>query len=309
VSKTGATLYESEPPLKNATLRLYVPLLALIAPLTLSVTAAAQSFTSSTDMPVSTFVSPEPSGLGLTRPIVAPAVTSVYAPFSRVAFGVNASPLGIGLTAATNINPHLDIRGDGNFFNYTVTNWTTQGFNIDAKINFASARASVDYYPFHKGFRLSPGVMFLNRNAGNFSLAVAPGQSFILNNQTYYSATGANVVKGAGTFGLGNGSPAFTMTSGWGNIFPRSGRHLSFPFELGVAFTKDPTLNFNLTGYGCDATGVNCVNVATNPQIQSNLAAQVRTYRGDIDGLKTYPIASFGVAYNFGIRRSIRTLE
>jgi hypothetical protein len=271
--------------------------------------ANAQSFSSSTDMPQSTLVSPEPASLGITRPIVAPAVTNVYPPFSRMSAGVNISPLGVGFMAATNINPHFDIRGDGSFFNFTDNNWTTQGFTIDARINFASARASVDYYPFHKGFRLTPGVMFLNRNSGSFSLAAAPGESFSLNNQNYYSATGSNAVKGLGTFGLGNGSPAFTLTTGWGNIIPRPGRHLTFPFELGVAFIKDPTLNFNLSGFVCDASGNNCVNVATNPQVQANLAAQVKSYQNDIDGLKTYPIASFGVAYSFGIRRSIRTLQ
>jgi hypothetical protein len=296
--------------LKNSSLRLAISLLvASIAVSPNSRTAGAQSFSSSTDMPVQPLVSPEPGGLGLTRPVIAPAVKNVYAPFSRVSFGVNVSPLGVGLMAATNLNSHLDIRGDGSFFNYTDNSWSTQGFNVDANISLASARVSADYYPFHKGFRLTPGVMFLNRNGGNFNLAVAPGQSFTLNGQTYFSASGANAVKGAGTFGLGNGSPAFTLTTGWGHIVPHYGRHISFPFELGVAFIKDPTLNFNLTGYGCDATGANCMNVATSPQIQANLAAQVKTYQSDIDGLKTYPIASFGVAYSFGARRTIRTLE
>lgn len=276
-------------------------------------TASAQTFSSSTDGPSVAFASPEPGALepgggGITRGTVAAPVTSVYRPFSRVSVGANISPLGVGIMAATIINPHVDIRGDGSFFNYTDNNWNTQGFNIDAKISLASARASVDYYPFHKGFRITPGIMLLNRNGGNFSLAVAPGQSFTLNNRTYYSASGANVVKGAGTFGLGNGSKAFTLTTGWGSIVPHAGKHISFPFELGVAFIKDPTLNFNLTGYGCDVTGIYCVNVATNPQIQANLAAQVKTYQNDIDGLKTYPIASFGVAYSFGTRRTIRTV-
>jgi hypothetical protein len=78
---------------------------------------------------------------------------------------------------------------------------------------------------------------------------------------------------------------------------------------LGVAFIKTPTLDFNLTGYGCDVTGVYCVNVATNPEIQANLAAQVKIYQNDIEPLKTYPIASFGVAYSFGIRKTIHTVQ
>ena len=295
--------------MKYASLCISVSLLGLLAPLALTSAAAAQSFSSSTDAPVPTLVSPEPGGLGSTNSVVAPAVTGLYPPFSRLSVGVGLSPLGVGFMVATNINTHLDLRGDGSVFNYTDNGWNTQGFDIDAQINFASARASVDYYPFRKGWRLSPGIMFLNRNGGNFTLNVPPGESFTLDNQTYYSATGSNAVQGTGTFALGKGSPAFTLTTGWGNIVPRSGRHLTFPFELGVAFIKTPTLDFNLTGYGCDVTGVYCVNVATNPEIQANLAAQVKIYQNDIEPLKTYPIASFGVAYSFGIRKTIHTVQ
>ncbi|MDR3725841.1 MAG: hypothetical protein P4K86_02240, partial [Terracidiphilus sp.] len=36
--------------------------------------------------------------------------------FSRLAFGAGISPLGIQLQAATNITPHFNVRGTGNFF-------------------------------------------------------------------------------------------------------------------------------------------------------------------------------------------------
>ena len=244
-------------------------------------------------------------GAGATRGVIAAPVSGGVPAFSRVAFGADISSLGIGFMTATNLSRHLNLRANGSMFNYTVDNFNTQGFNVGAKIKMASARASVDYYPFHAGFRLSPGVMFYNQNHGYLNLAVDPGQSFTLNNQTYYSATGDRAVKGSGAFGFGNGgSPAFTMTTGWGNVIPRSGRHFSFPFEVGVALIKQPTLNFNLTGYGCDKTGVYCVDVATTPQIQQNLAIQVAKYTKDIEPLKTFPIASFGVAYNFSTRRT-----
>jgi len=271
-----------------------------------AVTAQSQAFSSSLSAPV-TFVASDPDAFaagGSTRGGVPPTAVGGIRPLSRLAFGTDVSPLGAGISATTNINQHLNLRANGSYFSYSGANFTTQGFNITGKLNMQSARASVDYYPFHTGFRLSPGVMFHNDNQGTMNLAVTPGQAFTLNNQTYYSATGANAVKGVGTFGLGNGSPAFTMTTGWGNSIPKSGRRISFPFELGVAFTKTPTLNFNLTGDGCDKTGVYCVDVATNPQIQQNIAIQVAKYRSDIEPLKTYPIASFGVVYNFNTRRS-----
>lgn len=266
----------------------------------------AQTFSSSASAP-SPFFAPEPDSFaagGSTRGGVTPTATGGVRPFSRLAFGSEISPLGIGISATTNITSHFNIRGNGSYFNYSGANFNTQGFNINAKINLTSARTSLDIYPFRAGFRLSPGVMLHNDNQGTMNLTVAPGQSFTLNNQTYYSATGANAVKGLGSFGLGNGSPAFTMTTGWGNTIPRSRRRISFPFEVGAAFIHTPSLNFNLTGLGCDKTGAYCVDVAQNPQIQQNIAAQVAQYRKDIEPLKTFPIVSFGVAYNFSIRRS-----
>lgn len=224
-------------------------------------------------------------------------------PLSRVAIGVGVSPLGVGFLAATNINRYLNLRATGNFLNFSVNNINTNGFNVNAKLNLASAGASLDYYPFHNWLRLSPGVLFYNQNQANAVFTAAAGTSFTLNNYTYYSASGSNAVQGIGTFGLGNGSVAPTITAGIGNLFPSSGRHWTFPFELGVAFIKAPTITMNLTGEVCDSNGQNCVNVATDPTVQSNLAAQVSKYQSDMQPLHTYPIVSFGVAYNFRIRR------
>ncbi len=232
----------------------------------------------------------------------APAASGPPKPLSRIALGVGFSPLGIGFQAATNINSHFNVRGTGNFLNYTRNNIQTEGFDVTAKLNLASAGASVDFYPFHAGFRLSPGILFYNQNKVDAVFLAAAGTSFTLNNHTYYSAAGSNGVKGNGSFGLGNGSQAFTMTTGWGNVIPASGRHISFPFEVGVAFTKDPTVALNLSGFVCDAQGKNCVNVATDATAQADLAAQVKKYQSDFNQLKTYPIVSFGVAYNFRIR-------
>ncbi len=223
-------------------------------------------------------------------------------PLSRVSLGVGVSPLGIGFLAAVNLNRYLDLRGTGSFLNYSINNINTNGFNVNAQLNLATAGAAIDVYPFHNWLRISPGLLFYNQNKANAVFVAAAGTSFSLNNYTYYSASGANAVTGFGTFGFGNGSVAPTLTAGVGNLFPASGRHWTFPFDIGVAFIQNPTVAINLTGEVCDAQGQNCVNVATDPTVQSNLAAQVASYQNDVQPLHTYPIVSFGVAYNFHIR-------
>jgi ubiquinone biosynthesis protein Coq4 len=45
------------------------------------------------------------------------------------------------------------------------------------------------------------------------------------------------------------------------------------------------------------------VEVATDQSVQTNLKTQIDKYKSDLDPLKTYPIVSFGVAYNFKIRK------
>jgi hypothetical protein len=232
-------------------------------------------------------------------------------PLSRIALGGGLSPLGIQLQAVTNLSNHFNLRATGNFFNYS-TNFTSNGIAANAKLNLASAGASVDIYPFRAGFRVSPGLLFYNGNQLTATTAVAPGTSFTLNGTTYYSAnanstTGATPVTGNGTLGLNTTKPAFTITTGWGNMVPRNG-HWSFPFEIGVAVIGDPSVKVDLGGWACyDQAQTECTNISstTNPiaiAIQSNLTSQVAKWTSDLKPLNTFPIISTGVAYSFHIR-------
>jgi hypothetical protein len=163
-------------------------------------------------------------------------------PFSRIAFGVDVSPLGIGGSVTTNIDRYVNLRFNGSAFSYTEDNISTQGFNVTAKLNLASARVSADVYPLHNGLRFSTGLLFYNQDKADVTFVPIPGTSFSLGDHNYYSAAGAQAVHGTGAFGLGNGTKAFTMTTGWGNVIPASHRHFTFPFEVGVAFMKSPTV-------------------------------------------------------------------
>jgi hypothetical protein len=93
------------------------------------------------------------------------------------------------------------------------------------------------------------------------------------------------------------------MTTGWGNVIPRHGGHWAFPVEVGAAFVGPPSVRMALTsGQVCDVAGQNCVDVATDTDVQANLQAQLAKYKSDLNALKTYPILSFGASYSFGSR-------
>jgi len=231
---------------------------------------------------------------------------SAAAPFSRVAFGGGVSSMGINLQAAVIANRYINIRGTGNFFDYSLTNISTNGLNLSGKLNFATAGTSVDFYPFpNHGFRVSPGALFYNQNQATATVVAPGGTSFSLDGYTYYSSQ-ANPVTGNGNVILNKTNPAFTITTGWGNMIPRRGGHLSFPFEIGAAFVGAPTVTMALTsGQVCaDPAGtIGCQNVVGNSQVNANLQAQVAKYQNNLNPFHIYPILSTGVAVSFGSHR------
>ena len=260
-------------------------LLAQSAPAYFSVAAASEGYTNG----------------AFVRPVSMGGSGSI-SPVSRLAFGAGISPMGINLQAAVNATRTMNVRGIGNLLNYSLNHVSANGLDVDGTVSFATAALSIDIYPFReRGFRLSPGMMLLNHNEASANLAVAGGSSFDLNGVTYY-ASNTNPIAGSGRLGLNNRKPAFTITTGWGNMTsPRSG-HLSFPFEIGAAFVGSPSVEMKLTGgQACDQFGRNCVNVATDPTVQANLQAQIQKYRNNINPLQYFPIVSFGIAYNFNL--------
>ncbi len=141
-----------------------------------------------------------------------------YPPFSRIAIGAGVSALGIQVSVTTNLNNHLNLRSTGSFFNYTASSISTSGFTIDGKLHLGSVGTSLDVYPFAgHGFRLSPGLLFHNTNEAGGTFVANGGTSFELNGYTYYSSAD-DPVKGDGAAGLHSQTPAFTMTTGWGNV-------------------------------------------------------------------------------------------
>jgi hypothetical protein len=226
-------------------------------------------------------------------------------PFSRIALGASVGPM-MGTTAqiATDLNEHFNLRGTGSYFNYTIDNITESGFTFAPQLNLVSAGASLDYYPFARlGLRLSPGVLLYNTNQASSNFTSTAGETVKLNGNQYYVAS---PVTGVGAVTFYTQKPAFTMTTGWGNMIPHKGGHFSFPFEIGAAFVGEPNLSLAFTGGSvCFQSTTLCAtpqNVLTYPQVQTDLNAQIAKYRNDLEPFRFYPIVSFGVAYSFRIR-------
>jgi hypothetical protein len=240
------------------------------------------------------------------------ASSSSEAPFSRMAVGTGISPLGIGVGVSTDLNRHLNLRGFGNVFKYNTT-FNLDGFPVTADLNLGSGGVSVDYYPFHVGWRLTAGMLFVNDNQMSANMTVQGGNSVTINGTTYYSAnanpaTGVTPLSGTGALNLNGVKPGALLTTGWGNHVKRSG-HWTFPFEIGAAFVGTPSIGIHLGGWACtDPAQTQCTNV-TEPQnpiaqkFQSDLQAQIHKWNDDISVLQAYPVLSIGVTYSFQIRK------
>jgi hypothetical protein len=106
--------------------------------------------------------------------------------FAENGIGAFVSPLGLGIGAATTLSGALNLRAAGNLFGYNLSG-DSQGVNYQGTLSFRSIQANVDWFPWHKSFHLSPGVLFYNQNQITVHGGVAAGQSFTVNGATYYS--------------------------------------------------------------------------------------------------------------------------
>jgi len=211
------------------------------------------------------------------------------------AAGIKLSLLGIGGEVAVPITEKMDIRAGFNGFSYD-RNFDKDGVSYAGHLNFRSAEAHYDWFPFGGGFHVSPGMLLYNGNKITANAAVAGGQTFDLNDTTYTSDPN-NPVHGNGKIDFKKVAP--TLAVGWGSLFPRSGRHWSIPFEIGAAYQNAPRATLSLTGGACDSSGLFCQDITNDPTFQSNVKSEQDKLNKDMSSFKFYPLISIGFGYRF----------
>lgn len=215
---------------------------------------------------------------------------------AKIGIGAKMSLLGIGIETATPLSHRINLRGGFNFFNYS-RGFNNDGIHYNATLNFRSAEAHLDWYVLG-GFHISPGVLFYNGNKVTGNASVPSGQSFSLGGTEYESdPSGANPITGTGRLTFPKAAPSILV--GFGNLIPRNGRHFGFNFEIGGEYQGAPTVGLNLQGTACNSSGLNCVNAATDPTVQSNIQAQEKKINHDLSPYKFFPQISLGFGINF----------
>jgi len=217
----------------------------------------------------------------------------------RFGLGLNAGTLGAGIQAATAVTRKSNVRVGFNYFRYTAS-ITSNSNNItfNGTLRLESAELLFDQYLFG-GFHISPGmaVYYGNQAIGNAS--IPSGQSFTLNSATYYSSASAPVT-GTGSFTASKYAPEILF--GFGNLLPRSTRHFTVNFDVGVMFVRSPLIQFNLVGNACTSltNASTCVPIASTPSVQTNLLAeQAKANNNAAAYIKYWPVVRLGFGYKF----------
>jgi hypothetical protein len=210
--------------------------------------------------------------------------------------GVKGSFLGGGVEAAALVTHRTNVRAGFNIIGYS-RGFDKDGVDYDGHIGFKTVEAHYDIFPFAGSFHLSPGVLTYIGNPITANASVPGGQSFTLGGQTYYSDT-TTPVTGNGKIDFDRVAPMATI--GFGNLIPRKeSKHFSLPVEFGVAFQGTPKANLNLAGNVCDAPGVNCRSIASDPTVQANILSEQTKINNSMTFFKAYPIISVGMGYKF----------
>jgi hypothetical protein len=214
-------------------------------------------------------------------------------PFSRIAIGTRLGTLGYGVQIATPLMSHLNLRGSANFFSFGY-GMSVDGANYDSELHLKSGMVSVNYYPFHSSFHVSPGFMIFKSTAGA-TMNVSGGNSFSLGDANYTSDPN-DPVHGTGVMAFGRTfMPALTI--GFGNMLPRRERsHWSAPVDLGLAYTGQNSMHINLAGSACQQGF--CMSTS-DPNIQQNVVQEQNDLNESMKRFKIYPILTTGVAYRF----------
>jgi hypothetical protein len=214
-------------------------------------------------------------------------------PFRSVAIGFKAGSLGTGIELATPASYRFNLRSSINIFAFDYP-FTIDGINYNARLHLKSSATTLDWFPLGRSFHVSPGILYV-KNTLSAPASVGPGQTFVLGTQTFVNSIDDPMSGSASVIYPHSYAPMLLL--GFGNLIPRSGRHLSFPIEFGAAYTGAPQISVALTGTACVTDG--CVSFGASAPAQTFVKQEVHVLNEDLKRYPVFPIVSIGMSYHF----------
>ena len=196
-----------------------------------------------------------------------------------VAAGLKIGTLGPGIEAVGFLTSNLNLRVAGNYISLNI-NGGVDDIDYDADLRLASLEALLDFHPFENGFRITGGLV-LNNNEMELK-GTTSDPTIDIGDQTYPTASVGELI-GKATFdefvpyvGLGYGNAVADDVN------------FTFSFDLGVVFMGTPDVTLKSTGA-----------LNGDPAFQNELRKEEDDAQDFADGIKIYPVLSFGVCYYF----------
>ena len=216
-----------------------------------------------------------------------------FGPFSHVAIGLKASTLGGGAELATPLGDRFNLRVGGYFVEFQYP-FTKDGIDYTPQVKLESGQGTIDYFPANGNFHLSAGALYV-RNGFSGQANVQAGKSYKLGDTTYLNSID-DPVSGSNTLTYDRRFAPLVLI-GFGNLIPRSGRRLTFPVEVGIAYMGAPQTKLQLNGTSCTSDG--CFDDATDPGTLANIKKEESKISNDFGYTKFYPVLSLGFAFRF----------
>lgn len=215
--------------------------------------------------------------------------------YSRWSINLKAGTLGAGVDISRAMGRHFSLRGSVNAFDFDYP-FSIDGVTYDSRFHLRSGGASVDWFPMHGGFRISPGVLYFKNNLSAIS-GVPPGKYFELGEQGFINSVDDPLNGTASVVFPRRVAPMLTI--GFRSLLPGKGesRRLSFPVEFGLAYTGAAKIDVTLNGTACTLEG--CFTFAQNAEAQDSLKAEIRKLNNQLASYPVYPIVSLGANYRF----------
>jgi hypothetical protein len=210
--------------------------------------------------------------------------------------GVKVSTLGVGAEVAARVLWRANLRAGFNILGYSRT-FNKDGISYNGHLAFRTVEGHFDFFPWAGSFHVGPGFIDYIGDPIKARAITTGNQNFTLGGVTYYSDP-ASPATATGKIDFDQIAPIVTF--GIGNLVPRrKSKRFSVPFEMGVAFQGSPKATLGLSGNVCTSPGVNCVNAASDPTVQSNVLAEQNKINNSMSFFKVYPIISVGFGYKF----------
>lgn len=219
------------------------------------------------------------------------------AAFRGAAVNARLSTLGAGLEAVIGVNQWVNLRVQGNLFNYDDT-ISEDDIRYEGDLKLQTFGALLDIHPFGGKFRLTGGAY---QNGNQIDLEARCVTECEVGDLTISSAGPTDNPRIFGRADFKSLAPYLGF--GLGNAM--SGSALHFAFDVGVLFQGSPRFDLDADGTATvtdnNSGATTTRNLATDPEVQGELQAEARNAEEDAKQFKYYPVISLTVGYRFDL--------